>query len=101
MNSETLQFTRNDLIETLRKINSELISDLKNTNVPFRKSKYCTPAELSEYFRVSPMTVSRLTKSGKLKSYRLQGKILYCWDEVDQALDEVDQALDELNEGGK
>lgn len=94
MNSETLQFTRNDLIETFRKINSELISELKKANVPVRKSKYCTSAELSEYFRVSLMTVSRLTKSGKLKSYRLQGKILYCWDEVDQA-------FDELNEGGK
>ena len=86
--------TKNDLIETFRKINSELIIDIKNINVPVRKSKYCTPAELSEYFRVSLMTISRLTKSGKLKSYRLQGKVLYCWGEVDQA-------FDQFNEEGK
>lgn len=93
MSIQQLQLTKNDLIETLHEFKLELISDLKRNEVPSRKSMYATQADVAKFFRTSVVNISRLTKSGKLKSYRLHGRILYQWDDVDRYFHQI-------NEGG-
>lgn len=50
------------------------------------QSNFITPKEASELLKVSPVTLWRYQKSGKLKLYGIGGKRLYKRDEIINSL---------------
>lgn len=57
---------------------------------PDKKSKsqerFATRKEVSERLRISLPTLNNLTKQGIAKSYRIGGRVLYKWDEIEAVL---------------
>ena len=89
---ETIQI-QNLSVDDLKTIISELIKDgLKNQpkgNPPQNKELYGTRKEVAKALHISLPTLNVLTKSGILKGYRLQGRVLYKWAEVENSLEEI------------
>lgn len=56
------------------------------------KPKYGTRTEVAEELKISLPTLHELTKSGKLKAYRIGSRVLYRWDEVEESLNEIQSA---------
>lgn len=54
------------------------------------KEKYATRKEVAKALHISLPTLNELTKSGILIGYRIQGRVLYKWIEVDQALTRIE-----------
>lgn len=75
-----------------------LISDIVKTeikNLPkepsySKKEVYGSRKEVAKSLRISLPTLNQLTKTGILKGYRLQGRVLYKWVEVDEALRRIE-----------
>ena len=89
---ETIQI-RNLSIDDLKTIISELIKDgLKDQpkgKPPQNKELYGTRKEVAKALHISLPTLNGLTKSGILKGYRLKGRVLYKWADVETALEEI------------
>ncbi len=51
---------------------------------------YGTRKEVAKSLRISLPTLHELTKSGIILGYRLQGRVLYKWAEVDKALSRIE-----------
>lgn len=70
------------------KINSLLL------NAPQQDSEaqigYATRKEVAERLRISLPTLNNLTKQGVLKAYRINRRVLYKWEEVENALTKVE-----------
>lgn len=60
------------------------------SHVPVSKeTKYVTRKQVAEKLHISLPTLNEYTKSGKLKGYRIMGRILYREDEIENALTAV------------
>jgi hypothetical protein len=57
-----------------------LLDQNKSTN------EYGTRKQVASKLHISLPTLNELTKTGLLKGYRMQGRVLYKWPEVDKAL---------------
>jgi hypothetical protein len=73
----------------------DLIKEVVRELVPQTPSKknselYGTRQEVAKAIHVSLPTLNSLTKYGILQGYRLGGRILYKWDEIDSALTQVE-----------
>ncbi len=53
-------------------------------------TEYLTRKEVAKAFRVSLVTLSDWSKHGKIKSYKIGGRVLYRKDEVEAALIQVE-----------
>lgn len=51
---------------------------------------YGTRKQVASKLHISLPTLNELTKSGVLQGYRLQGRVLYKWPEIDQALKKIE-----------
>lgn len=51
---------------------------------------YGTRSQVTKALHISSPTLNSLTKAGVLKGYRLGGRILYKWEEIDAALSQVE-----------
>ena len=51
-----------------------------------KEIEYLTRKETSKRLHISLPTLNEYTKSGKLKAYRINGRVLYRKDEIDSAL---------------
>lgn len=51
--------------------------------------QYLTRKEVSERLRISLPTLNTLTKEETLKGYRIRGRVLYKWDEVESVLQDI------------
>ena len=52
--------------------------------------KYLTRKEVATKLHISLPTLNEYTKSGKLKAYRINGRVLYRNDEIESALTSVE-----------
>lgn len=50
------------------------------------KEDYGTRKEISEALKISLPTLNELTKNGTLRGYRIGGRVLYKWAEVELSL---------------
>ena len=50
------------------------------------KNYYGTRKQVASKLHISLPTLNELTKTGALTGYKIQGRVLYKWDEVDKAL---------------
>lgn len=58
---------------------------LKNYVPSKEEKKYRTRKKVAKKLHISLPTLNEYTKSGKLKGYRIMGRLLYSEDEVDAA----------------
>jgi excisionase family DNA binding protein len=89
--------TKDDLKELVQKI--DRLEDLMNsmlsqiqTKVNEPENLYITRKELAEKLRLTVTTIDKLSKEGKLKAYRLGGRIRYKTREVERAMEEIKNA---------
>ena len=54
-----------------------------------KKEIYGTRKEVARELHISLPTLNELTKSGILKGYRLQRRVLYKWSEIEDSLREI------------
>ena len=62
---------------------------LKNLVPKKAEIEYLTRKETSQRLHISLPTLNEYTKSGKLKAYRISGRVLYRKDDINSALTEV------------
>lgn len=93
---EHLEITlnRNDFLSEIREMNQSLISEFQKKSKIITRPQYATRHEVAAALHITIGTLDRLIKNKEIKAYRIGGRILFRWSEVDQA-------LKELNEGGK
>ena len=71
----------------LKEVVKELFPDIPNKH---SSEIYGTRQEVSQAIHVSLPTLNSLTKSADLKGYRIGGRVLYKWTEVDAALTKIE-----------
>lgn len=89
MNSIILQ---NVSPEELKKIISEVLEEKIIQFQPQQKeeTKYLTRKEVKSLLKISLPTLNEYTKCGKLKGYRIGGRVLYRADEVQESLKAIE-----------
>jgi len=53
-------------------------------------TKYLTRKEVAELLSISLPTLNEYTKTGKLKGFRIGGRVLYCANEIQNSLTEIE-----------
>jgi len=81
-------------IEELKIVFSEIVkNELSKLNVnaepPQQRETYGTRKEVAKELHISLPTLSELSKTGIIKSYKIQGRVLYKWEDVLLAVKEV------------
>lgn len=78
--------------EDLKTIISEAIDEKFVNFNPQQKEcvKYLTRKEVKELLSISYPTLSAYTKTGKLRGYRIGGRVLYKDQEIAQSLKEIE-----------
>lgn len=69
------------------KLKAFLLPSSVDTTV--NSKEYATRKEVSERLRISLPTLNTLTKEGVLRGYRIGGRVLYKWNEVESVLTEI------------
>jgi hypothetical protein len=54
-----------------------------------KKDIYGTRDQVSNYLKVSLPTIWDFSRRGILKAYKISGRVLYKWDEVESAIEEI------------
>ena len=72
---------KNIFAETIRETKPEK----ESTNNP----EYLTRKETAQRFHISLVTLNRLTKEGILKGFKIGGRVLYKYAEIEQGLTEM------------
>lgn len=77
--------------EELRNIISETVAEqLQKFSSPQKDQvKYLTRSEVSKLLRISLPTLNDYTKTGVIKGYRINGRVLYKSDEIENSLKEI------------
>ncbi len=84
-NSIILQNIDTEGLKTLiREVNAEMFAAIQPKPQP--KDKYITRREVADKISISLPTLNEYTKTGKLKAYRIGGRVLYKESEVEAAL---------------
>ncbi len=81
-----------DLQNKFAEIVENKIKNLLTSNFKKEEDKslqYATRKEVSERLRISLPTLNTLTKDETLKGYRIRGRVLYKWDEVEEVLKQI------------
>lgn len=88
-NSIILQnITRQDLIEIFEGVLSDKISELKPDPLP--EIENLTRKEVKEKYRISYPTLHKLVNTGKLKAYKIGGRVLFKKSEVESSMEEIE-----------
>ena len=70
---------------------TDIVLELLENQTVKREEIYGTRKEVAKTLRISLPTLNSLTyKYGILKGYRLKGRLLYKWAEIDKALEAVE-----------
>jgi excisionase family DNA binding protein len=80
--------TRQDLTAIIESAVSGLIKDFHPS--PEVKTEYLTRKEVAALLRISIPTLHQLIKTGKLKGYRIGGRVLFNKAEVEGSLEEIE-----------
>lgn len=78
--------TPDSLRDIIRQAVREEMSEQKSQQP---ETLYLTRKETAKRFRISLPTLNELTKSGRVKGYRVGGRVLYKETETDAALTEI------------
>ena len=78
--------------EDLKQIISEVIEEKLTMFQPQanKTQKYLTRAEVKDLLKISLPTLNDYTKTGRIKGYRIGGRVLYCADEIKNSLTEIE-----------
>jgi len=78
-------------VHKLKDLISETVAEQLQNIVPPQKenTEYLTRAEVSKLLRISLPTLNDYTKTGVIKGYRINGRVLYKRDEVEKSLQEI------------
>ena len=88
-NSIILQnLTRQDLIDIFEGVLAEKLNELIPPAVS--KTEYLTRKEVAGLLRISIPTLHELIKTGKLKAYRIGGRVLFNKSEVEDSLEKIE-----------
>lgn len=88
-NSIILQnLTRQDLIDIFEGVLAEKLQEF--TPPPSNKIEFLTRKEVAALLRISIPTLHELIKTGKLKAYRIGGRVLFNKSEVEDSLEEIE-----------
>lgn len=84
------QFGLDELKEIFKEVIREEVKNISTSLSYEEKPLYGSRKEVAAALHISLTTLYELTKTGVLVGYRIQGRILYKWTEVDQALQKVE-----------
>lgn len=88
-NSIILQnLTRQDLIDIFEGVLAEKLYEFSPP--PASKTEYLTRKEVAALLRISIPTLHELVKTGRLKAYRIGGRVLFNKSEVEDSLEEIE-----------
>lgn len=82
-----IYWDENKMIEVLRKAFPEL--GTSKPEIFIDNSGYYTRQELKDFLHISYPTINRLEKNGKIKGYRIGGRVLYKKDQIEGALTQI------------
>jgi hypothetical protein len=80
----------NDFKEIIGKVMEDKLRHFKPEPQQETENRYVTRREVCDKLKISLATLHYYTKDGILKGYRIGGRILYRWVEVEQALTEIE-----------
>ena len=78
--------TSEDLLLKIRELVSEELNKRLKPEIP---QLYITKKEVGARLRCSRPTIDRLTAEGHIKGYKINRRVLYRSDEIDQALTQI------------
>jgi hypothetical protein len=84
------QFSIAELKEAFKEVLREEIQKIPTSIQRDEKSIYASRKEVASALHISLPTLYELTKTEVLKGYKIQGRVLYKWPEVDQALKRIE-----------
>ena len=88
-NSIILQnLTRQDLIDIFEGVLAEKLNEL--TPPAASETEFLTRKEVAALLRISIPTLHELIKTGKLKGYRIGGRVLFKKTEVEASLEKIE-----------
>lgn len=76
--------------EIIRTTLEQIRLDIPKSNPSDRKKDYATRKDVASALHISLPTLNQLTKTGILTGYRIQGRVLYKWNEIDEALKRIE-----------
>ena len=77
-----------DLRLMVKEVVSEVISDMI-PKPPTQPPEYLTRQQACDILQVSKVTLSKWSKSGILKAYRISSRVRYKQSEIEEALQEI------------
>jgi excisionase family DNA binding protein len=86
MNGIIIQLSEDEFQEQLARAIEKALNKFDSRN---RQVEYLTRKETAQRLHISLPTLNEYTKSGKLRAYRINGRVLYRRDDVDAALTAV------------
>lgn len=86
MNGIIIQLSEDEFQEQLARAIEKALNKFDSRN---RQVEYLTRKETAQRLHISLPTLNEYTKSGKLRAYRIHGRVLYRKDDVDAALTAV------------
>lgn len=81
-----VHMTEEDFRNDLRSIFAETIKGIAPQQTIISEPEYLTRQETASKFKISLVTLNRLTNSGILTSYKIGGRVLYRADQINSAL---------------
>lgn len=82
--------TVDDFKDEIRKVIEEGRNNVKQPDIVVNKKEiYGTRNQISESLHISLPTLWEFTKKGILKGYKISGRVLYKWAEVEKAVTEI------------
>jgi excisionase family DNA binding protein len=84
------QITIEDLKEALKEVIKSEIKNLPDTPIREEIAKYASRKEVAAALHISLPTLYELTKTGILTGYKIRGRVLFKWLEIDQALTRIE-----------
>ena len=81
-----VHMTEEDFRNDLRSIVAETIKEMTPKQKVVSEPEYLTRQETATKFKISLVTLNRLTNSGILTSYKIGGRVLYRTDQIKTAL---------------
>ncbi len=76
--------------DTLKSIIQEAVrAEFGKQPVPVKEDTYLTRKETAKKFRISLPTLNELTKSGRVRAYKIGGRVLYREQDIEASLMEI------------
>lgn len=78
-----------DFTEIIGNIVEDKLRNFKQDPKKPTNGEYATRREVCDTLKISLATLHYYTKDGTLKGYRIGGRVLYKWSEIEQSVKEI------------